>query len=150
MGYDNNCILKINQEIFQPSDRLDIQTIGRLVQKQNIWLAKKSLGKKNFNLVAVRQFTHILVMQVFWNVEVLQQLRSFAFSFPATQLSKFSFQLSCSNPILVREVRLHINSIFLFHNAVKVLVPHDNDINDPLILIVKMILTQNRESLIWP
>ena len=36
MGYYDNGILEINQEVFQPCDRIQIQMVGRLIQQQNV------------------------------------------------------------------------------------------------------------------
>lgn len=34
MGYHNDCVLKVDQELFQPCDRIQIQVVGRLVKKK--------------------------------------------------------------------------------------------------------------------
>ena len=36
MGYDDNGILKVNEEFLQPCDRIEIQVVGRLVEKQDV------------------------------------------------------------------------------------------------------------------
>ena len=40
MGYHNNCIFKIDQEFFQPCNSVQIQVVGRLIQKQNVRISK--------------------------------------------------------------------------------------------------------------
>lgn len=88
-------------------------------------------------------------MQVLRNIEVLEQLRGFTFSFPASQFSKFTL-------IQLPEHHLHPKSqasydgIFFLHDVIEVLISRDNHINHALIFIVKVILTQDRETLIWP
>ena len=43
MGYYDNGILEINQEIFQPCDRIQIQMVGRLIQQQNVGITEQCL-----------------------------------------------------------------------------------------------------------
>ena len=72
VGYNDNRVVKVDKEVFQPRDRLDIQTVGWLVQKQDIWFTKEGLGQEDLDLLTVGQFAHVLVMQVLRNVEVLE------------------------------------------------------------------------------
>ncbi len=65
VGHDDNRIFKVNQEIFEPVDRLDVQTVGWLVQKKNIRLTKEGLSQEDLNLLTVGQFAHVLVVEVF-------------------------------------------------------------------------------------
>ena len=48
MGYDDNGILKIDQEFFQPGDGIQVQVVGWLVQKQNIRISKQCLCQQDF------------------------------------------------------------------------------------------------------
>ena len=40
MGYYNDGIFKINEEFFQPCDRVKIQVVGRLIQQQDIRISE--------------------------------------------------------------------------------------------------------------
>ena len=62
MGYDNDCILKVDQEFFQPCDRVEIQVVGRLVEKKNIRIAEQSLCQQYFDLDGTWQICHLCVM----------------------------------------------------------------------------------------
>ena len=52
MGYDNNSIIKVDQEFFQPFDSSKIQVVGRLIQKQNVRITKQCSCQQNFHLFA--------------------------------------------------------------------------------------------------
>ena len=51
MGNHDHCIFKVDQELFQPVDGVHIQMVGRLVQKQNVRIAKQSLCQQDFNFL---------------------------------------------------------------------------------------------------
>ena len=50
MGYHDDCVLKVDQELFQPCDRIQIQVVGRLVKKQDVRITEQSLSKQNLYL----------------------------------------------------------------------------------------------------
>lgn len=60
MGYNNNRILKVDQELLEPSNRIEIQMVGWLIQKQNIRVAKQSLCQKDFDFQITIKLAHHL------------------------------------------------------------------------------------------
>ena len=54
MGYNDDGIVKVDQEFFEPFDRREIQVVGRLIEEQDVRVSKKCLSKKDFDLLAVR------------------------------------------------------------------------------------------------
>ena len=54
MGYDDNGVLKVDQELLKPCDRIEIQVVGRLVEQQDIGISEKCSGKQNFDLLSFR------------------------------------------------------------------------------------------------
>ena len=52
MGYDDNSVFKVDEEVFKPVDRLNIQTIGWFVQEKNIWFTEKRACQKDLNVFA--------------------------------------------------------------------------------------------------
>ena len=52
MGYYDNGILEIDQEILQPCDRIQIQMVGRLVEQQNVGVTEQCFGSQDFHLQA--------------------------------------------------------------------------------------------------
>ena len=59
MGYNNNGIIKVNQEFFQPFNRRKIQVVGRLIQKKDVRISKQCLCKKYFHLLAAGKICHL-------------------------------------------------------------------------------------------
>ena len=65
MGHYNDSILKVDQELLQPFDGIQVQVVGRLIQKKNIRIAEQSLCKKNFYFLANRTLTFWLPFKSF-------------------------------------------------------------------------------------
>ena len=45
VGYDDDGIVEIDEEFLKPADRVQIQMVSRLVQKQDIVITKMGSGK---------------------------------------------------------------------------------------------------------
>ena len=52
MGYHDNGVFKVDQEFLQPFDGVQVQMVGRLVQKQDIRISEKRLRQQDFHLFA--------------------------------------------------------------------------------------------------
>jgi hypothetical protein len=61
MRYHNDSILKIGQEVFQPIDGFHVQVVGRLIEQENVWIAKQCLRQQNTNLAYIEPTTHEVV-----------------------------------------------------------------------------------------
>ena len=51
MGYDDDSVFEIDKELLKPLDGVEIQVVGRLVQKKDVRVSEKRLGKENLNLL---------------------------------------------------------------------------------------------------
>ena len=63
MGYHDYGIFKIDQELFEPCDRIQIQVVGRLVEKQDVRITEQCLCKQDFHLFRTVQVCHLCIMQ---------------------------------------------------------------------------------------
>ena len=52
MGNNNNGVVKVDQEFFQPCDRIQIQVVGRLIQKKNIRITKSACARRTLTFCA--------------------------------------------------------------------------------------------------
>ena len=147
MGYNNNSVLKACQEVLQPVNGSQIQMVGRLVQQQNIWIAKESLCQKYTHLQGRIQLRHLLVVVLLTNTQAIQQLGCIRLSIPAVQLSKFSLQLTSTDTIFITEIWLSINSILFVHNVYQMLITHNNSTKNLILIKGKVILLQHRHTL---
>ena len=91
MGYDNDGIFEIDQEIFQPGDSIQIQVVCRFVKKKDIGIAKQSFGKQNFYLFITVQSIHNGIVEFRIDAKAVQQHGSVGFRFPAVHFGEFAF-----------------------------------------------------------
>ncbi len=149
MGNNDNGVLKASQEVLQPLNRSQIQMVGRLVQQQDIRIAKESLCQQHTNLQGRIHFGHLLVVIFFANAQTVQQLSSIGLSIPAVQLRKLSLQLTGTYAVLITEIRLGINGILFVHNVHQMLVAHNNGAEHLILVKGIVILLQYRHTLAW-
>ena len=67
MGYNDNRVVKVNEELFQPCDRVQIQMVGRLVEEQDVRVAEQGLSQKDFDLLRACEFFHIFIVKIGFN-----------------------------------------------------------------------------------
>ena len=71
MGYNDNRIFKTGQKIFQPVNGFHIQMVSRLVQKQNVRIAKESLCQKDTHLFLGGKVCHLHGVFFFGNAQTV-------------------------------------------------------------------------------
>ena len=64
MGYHDNRILKVDQELLEPCDRIEIQVVCRLVEKQDVRVSEQCLCQRNFDLLGTGQICHLFVVEI--------------------------------------------------------------------------------------
>ena len=69
MGYHDNCVLKVDQKLLQPRNGIQIQVVGRLIQKQDVWVAEQGLGQKYLYLLGAQKGAHLRIVQVRLNTK---------------------------------------------------------------------------------
>ena len=64
MGYYDDGVREANQELLQPCDSVQIQVVGRLVQKQDIRVAEQCLCQQNLDLLGTQEILHQGVVKI--------------------------------------------------------------------------------------
>ena len=149
MGYNDNCVVKVDQEFFKPFDCRQVKVVSRLIEKKNIRVTKQSLSKKYFDLLATCKVCHLGIMEFCVDSETIQKSSGIGFCFPSVHLCKFTFQFAGTDTVFICEVCFCIDSIFLFHNLIQSLVTHDNSIQNSICIIFEVVLLQERKTLAW-
>ena len=147
MGYNDDSVVKVDQEFFEPFNSRQVKVVGRLIQKKNVRITKQCLRQKNFDLLASCKVSHLGIMEIGFNSKTIQKSSSIRFCFPSVHLCKFAFQFTGTDTVFISEVRFCIDSIFFFHDLIQSLVTHDNSIQNCICIIFEVILLQERETL---
>ena len=130
MGYNDDGIVKIDQEFFEPFNSRQIQVVGRFVKEQNVRISEKCLCKKDFDLLASGQVSHLSVVDFGFDSESVQKGGSIRFCFPSVHLSEFTLEFAGANAVFVSEVFFGIDGFFFFHDLIQSGISHNNGIQN--------------------
>ena len=62
MGYNDDCIVEVDQEFLKPFDRRQVKVVSRLVEKKDVRVSEQCLCKKNFDFLATCKVCHLSIM----------------------------------------------------------------------------------------
>ena len=147
MGYYDDGIVKVDQEFFQPFNSRKIQMVGRLIQKKDIRISEKSLGKQDLDFHTTGKICHLCVVELCVDTETVEKSGGVGFCFPSVHLCKFTLKFAGTDTIFVCEILFCVDGFFFFHDLIKPFVTHDNGIQNRVGIIFEMILLQERKSL---
>ena len=144
---DKHRLLVLGEVVLQPSHRLKVKVIGRLVEEEVVRLTIERTCQEDTNLLLTAKLLHELVVLVFLDTETAQEHGGIALSVPPLHLCELIFQLSDAIAILIVEVGLSIQRILLLHNCPEDAVPHQDGIHDGEGIEGVVILAKDRETL---
>ena len=121
--------------------------VGRLVQEQDIRVAKECLGQEHPHLQGRVQLGHLLVVVFLADAQSVQELGRIGLGIPAIQLGKLRLQLTGTDAVLITEIRLGIDGILFVHNIHQMLVAHDDSAEHLILVIGIMVLLQDGHAL---
>ena len=130
MGYNNDGIVKVDQEFFKPFNSRQIQMVGRLVEEQDVRISEKCLCKKHFDFLAAGQVCHLSIMEFGFDSEAIQKSGSIGLCLPSVHLSEFTFKFAGTDTVFVREVFFCVDGFFFFHDFIQSGISHNNGIQN--------------------
>src|SRR5699024_5335215 len=101
MGYHDDRVLEVYQELLEPRDRIQVQVVGGLVEQEDVRVAEQSLRKENFDFLRAGEVLQIFVMEVCFNSESVQQRGGVRLRFPSVHCRKLCLQLACFDPVFI-------------------------------------------------
>ena len=147
VGDDDDGLIILGQKIFEPTNRRDVQMVGRFIQKQNIGFSEKSLCEKDFHFLVVANLAHFLAMKLSPDSKTRQENRCVALGFPAIQIGEKTFEFARANAIGIREIRLGIGRSRSAMTWVSFGCPRMTVLRDFHVIECEVILPQERNSL---
>ena len=140
VGNDDDRSLIVHQKLLQPGDGGKVEVVGRLVQQDDLRLAKQRLRQQDLDLVLVRQGTHLLIQQVLIKAQTFEQLADLGFNLPAAKLGKLRFQRGGKLAVLVGEIFLIIEGVLLLHDLIQARVSLDDGVQHRKAVVGKVVL----------
>ena len=62
MGYHDDGVLKVDQEVLQPCDCVEVEMVGRLVEQQNVGISEQCLCQQHLHLQITVEIAHHGIM----------------------------------------------------------------------------------------
>ncbi len=121
--------------------------VGRLVEQQDIRVAKERFRQQHLHLLAAVQIFHNGIVDIRVDAQTIQHLRRVGFRLPAVHLGELTLKLAGTDAVLVREILLGIDRILFLHDLVQTGISHDHDIHDRVLVILEVILLQHGKAL---
>lgn len=75
MGYNDDSVVKVDQEFFEPFNSRQIKVVGRLIQKKNVRITKQCLRQKNFDLLASCKVSHLGIVEIGFNSKTIDGVK---------------------------------------------------------------------------
>ena len=147
VGDHDHGILKIDQELFQPRDGVQIQMVGRLVEEQDVRVAEQCLRQQDFHLLRAGQVFHHGIMVICLDTQSVKQRRRVGLGFPAVHIGEFRFQFAGADAVFVGEIFFGVDRLFFFHDLIQAFISHDDGIQNRIFVILEMILFQEGKTL---
>ena len=147
MADDDDRVVEVGQEVLKPVDALKVEVVGRLVQKQDVRVSEEGLSQKDADLEVVLDLLHLLLVEACRDAKAVEHLGSLALGFPAAHLGELALKLGGADAVLLAEVRLRVDLITLLHDAVELVIAHDDGLEDTVLVEGEVVLPEDRHPL---
>ena len=138
--------LKVQQEVLQPVDGVDVQVVGGLVHHQNVRIAEQGLGQQHFHLQTGIQGGHVAGVILRADAQPLENAAGVTLRLPAAQFGVLLLQLTGPHSVLVGHLLLGVDGLFLPAHLIQALVAHDDGVHDVVGIIGVLVLLQYRHA----
>ncbi|MCY1292592.1 hypothetical protein D9M70_418250 [compost metagenome] len=146
VGNDDHRAVARGQHVFQPTDGVDVQVVGRLVEQQHFRIGEQCLGQQHAQLPARRHFAHRPEMLFQLNAQAEQQFAGAGFGGVAVHLGELGFQLGHRHAVLFAHFRQRIDALAFGLHPPQLGVAHDHGVDHRELLVGELILAQLAEA----
>ena len=146
VAYHQHDILVVGQEIFEPGYRLHVKVIGRLIQQQDIGVAKERLRQQYPHFDVGGNILHQLLVHAVVHTQFTEQGRRVAFGGIAAHLAKIVFQFTGLQAVGFGKIFFGINGIAFMHQFPQFTMPHEHGIQYRHFIKLELVLIQYRHA----
>ena len=123
MGYNDDSIVKVDQEFFEPFNSRQVKVVGSSSRRRMSGLPNSACARRTLTFWLPVRFSHLGIVEIGFNSKTIQKSSSIRFCFPSVHLCKFTFQFTGTDTVFISEVRFCIDSIFSFMISYSLLLP---------------------------
>ena len=142
MRDDDHRALALVQHAFEPTNRVDVEVIGRLVEQHHVGIREQRLREQHAQLPARRHGAHRAEVQRLGNADGEQQLAGRGFGGVAVELRELALELGGVQAFGLAHRRLRVEPVALLIHLPQALVAHDHGMDHGELLERELILTQ--------
>ena len=142
VGHHDHGVVKVDKELLQPGDGVQVQVVGGLVQKQDVRIAKEGLSQQHLYLLRAFQVLHHLVVKLRPDAKAVEKRSGVGLRLPAVHGGEFRLQLACLDPVLIGEILLGVEGLLLLHDLIESGIAHHYRIQHRVSVILEMILLE--------
>jgi hypothetical protein len=142
VGNDDHEVFEVGEEVGEPSNRLGVQVVGRLIEQQHVGIAEEGLRKQHLHLLRAAKFLHAHVMEGFADAHVAEEFCGIAFGRPAAHLAELVFEVSGAEHVGFGSIGIVVDRLLLLHDAVHLGVAHDHGVEHQFLFVFEVVLLQ--------
>ena len=136
------------QIILQPVHGVEIEVVGRLVEKQHGRIAKQCLGQQYANFLAALQLRHFALMQRFVDIEALEQNGGVRFGRITALFADNAFEFAHAHAVFVGPLGgIRVELFALLQGFPQRCVAHDDGVQNAERIEGELILAENADLL---
>ena len=135
--------LKVQQEVLQPVDGVDVQVVGGLVQQQDVGITEQGLSQQHLHLQPGVQSLHGGLVELGAHTQTLKDAGGVALGFPAAQLGKLLLQLTGPDAVGLGHLLLLVEGVLLLADVVQALVAHNDGVHDGIGVVGVLVLLED-------
>ena len=136
--------------VLQPLNGVEVEVVGRLIEQQVLRLSEEGFCQHDAHFLRIRQFRHLLLVQVLLDTEVLQQLCRIALSLPSVHLGELQLEVGGTVAVRLAHLRFGVKFFTLLHVLPERLVAHEDGIHYLIPVIFEVVLLQYRQPFARP
>ena len=144
---DDDDVFKIEQKIFEPRNRFDIEAVRRFVEQQYVGISENRLREEDAHFLTFVQIAHRFVVIFFFETEAGKHLFDLIFRFVAAEFAELRFEFRRFDAVFFGKIRFRVDFVPRLRAFVELRIAHHHRFFDGIIVERKVVLLQNGHTL---
>ena len=128
------------QELFQPSNGIDVQIVGGLVEQQYVRIREQRLCEQYPELPARGNLAHGSMVLTDRDTDALQEVTGARFCGISVHFREFDLKMGDKNALFVTHLRERVDAITLLRHGPKCFVTHHYHVQNAAFLVCELVL----------
>ena len=148
MRDDHHRARAVVQHALEPADRVDVEVVGRLVEKQDVRVREQRLREQHAQLPARRDGAHRSFVQRLGDADAEQQLAGARFRRVAVLLGERRFELGGPDVVVLGRVGVRVDGVLVLAHLPHFAMAHQHHVEHAHVLVGELILLELAQPLV--